>query len=370
MEINPCKEGETLQEVQMVEVALEAPLVEIVEVLHKTQTEELGEATVVTLGQATVESLGKALVSGMTQASVSVMAETGPGQLSEQPAEAVIEQESIPKVPFAQVASLLDPNMKSSKALKYQIYYDEVKRRLESPEKMSLRSLAAYTRVSRGPASRKALLEMLNSFGLSPSTTTAVSSSFSKLTEGDTAALCKDMREFASQYMDYDNVAKQLIPEANQVQHWSKLIETRNHLEEMRTCFHDPGNSRTFNNATHGFGAGMIDVAFDMINRVIDKQIRILSGEAEPKEAQRENRVRKRRARSTSDGKSKAKVTNSRKNETQTGKKTKVVNRKRLNIDPLQPETQPEIESSVLTLVSVGYETISSGLEPTSTSVA
>lgn len=88
------------------------------------------------------------------------------------------------QVPFAEVASLLDPNMKSSKARKYQIQYDEVKRRLEPPEKMSLRSLAAYTRVSRGPASKKTLLESLNVFGLSPSTNTAVSSSFSKLTEG------------------------------------------------------------------------------------------------------------------------------------------------------------------------------------------
>lgn len=88
------------------------------------------------------------------------------------------------QVPFAEVASLLDPNMKSSKARKYQIHYEEVKRRLEPPEKMSLRSLAAYTRVSRGPASKKTLLESLNVFGLSPSTNTAVSSSFSKLTEG------------------------------------------------------------------------------------------------------------------------------------------------------------------------------------------
>lgn len=50
---------------------------------------------------------------------------------------------------------------------------------------MSLRSLAAYTRVSRGPASKKTLLESLNVLGLMPSTTTSVSSSFSKLTEGD-----------------------------------------------------------------------------------------------------------------------------------------------------------------------------------------
>lgn len=119
------------------------------------------------------------------------------------------------QMPFAEVSSLLDPNMKGSKARKstfysflfafiylvfltvffcvllrtfsgkYLISYDEIKRRLQAPEKMSLRSLAAYTRVSRGPASKKTLLESLNVLGLTPSTTTSVSSSFSKLTEGD-----------------------------------------------------------------------------------------------------------------------------------------------------------------------------------------
>lgn len=274
MEGDPSKESDCLHEVQMVEVALEAPLVEIVEVLHKAQSEGLGQATVVALGQATVEGLGQALVAGVSQAQVEAVSN---GQAVEQTVVSADGTGSLLKMPFAQVASLLDPNMKSSKALKYQIHYEEVKRRLEAPEKMSLRSLAAYTRVSRGPASRKALLEALGSFGLSPSTTTAVSSSFSKLTEGrlpsarpprewrasydgkyrqnidtlfmlmdnlvfyiihimmecdlafpgDTAALCKDVKEFASQYMDYDNVAKQLLPETNQVQHWSKIIETR-----------------------------------------------------------------------------------------------------------------------------------------------
>lgn len=120
---------------------------------------------------------------------------------------------------------------------------------------MSLRSLAAYTRVSRGPASKKTLLESLNVLGLTPSTTTSVSSSFSKLTEGDvkveeclhsirkvqetklcfnlcmclgdTGALCDDMKDFAHDYIDYSNMAKQLIPEMNTVQHWSKIIETK-----------------------------------------------------------------------------------------------------------------------------------------------
>lgn len=84
---------------------------------------------------------------------------------------------------------LLNPNtavLLSSSLIvgKYLISYDEIKRRLQAPEKMSLRSLAAYTRVSRGPASKKTLQESLNVLGLTPSTTTSVSSSFSKLTEG------------------------------------------------------------------------------------------------------------------------------------------------------------------------------------------
>ncbi|KAF3853833.1 hypothetical protein F7725_014521 [Dissostichus mawsoni] len=87
----------------------------------------------------------------------------------------------------------LQPTCLLLRCRKYLISYDEIKRRLQAPEKMSLRSLAAYTRVSRGPASKKTLLESLNVLGLTPSTTTSVSSSFSKLTEGDTDLLrmCK-----------------------------------------------------------------------------------------------------------------------------------------------------------------------------------
>ncbi|XP_073684865.1 uncharacterized protein [Garra rufa] len=267
------------------------------------------------------------------------------------------------QVPFAEVASLLDPNMKSSKARKYQIHYDEVKRRLEPPEKMSLRSLAAYTRVSRGPASKKTLLESLNVFGLSPSTNTAVSSSFSKLTEGDTAALCKDMKDFALQYVDYENMAKQLLPETNQVQHWSKIIETRNYLEEMRKIFNDPVNTRLFSNVTHGLGNGMMDVALDIIDTVIDRQIRILSGNTDPKPEPPVRRIRKRNRKpkaATEDGKPKEKGKRGRKKG------------KQMRLDTVVPEVQQstEMESSVLTLVSVGYETISSGLNATNAGLA
>lgn len=188
--------------------------------------------------------------------------------------------QSTTQMPFAEVSSLLDPNMKGSKARKYLISYDEIQRRLQAPEKMSLRSLAAYTRVSRGPASKKTLLESLNVLGLTPSTTTSVSSSFSKLTEGDTRALCDDMKDFAHDYIDYSHMAKQLIPDINTVQHWSKIIETKNHLEDMRKCFKDPVNSGAFDNVTHGLGLGMLDVALDMIVMVIEQQIRILSGAA------------------------------------------------------------------------------------------
>ncbi|XP_052426052.1 uncharacterized protein si:ch73-127m5.2 [Carassius gibelio] len=262
------------------------------------------------------------------------------------------------QVPFAEVASLLDPNMKSSKARKYQIPYNEVKRRLEPPEKMSLRSLAAYTRVSRGPASKKTLLESLNVFGLSPSTNTAVSSSFSKLTEGDTAALCKDMKDFALQYVDYENMAKQLLPETNQVQHWSKIIETRNYLEEMRKIFNDPLNTRLFSNVTHGLGNGMMEVALDVIDNVIDRQIRILSGNTDPKPEPPVRRIRKRNRKpkaATEDGKPKEKGKRGRKKG------------KQMCMDSVVPEVQQssEMESSMLTLVSVGYETISSGLNTT-----
>ncbi|KAA0724991.1 hypothetical protein E1301_Tti010605 [Triplophysa tibetana] len=267
------------------------------------------------------------------------------------------------QVPFAEVASLLDPNMKSSKARKYHINYEEVKRRLEAPEKMSLRSLAAYTRVSRGPASKKTLLESLNVFGLSPSTNTAVSSSFSKLTEGDTAALCKDMKDFALQYVDYENMAKQLLPETNQVQHWSKIIETRNYLEGMRKMFNEPANSHLFSNVTHGLGNGMMDVALDIIDTVIDRQIRILSGNTDPKPEPPSRRIRKRNRKpkaATEDGKPKDKGKRGRKKG------------KQMRLDSSVPEVQQstDIESNVLTLVSVGYETISSGLNTTNTGLA
>lgn len=285
-------------------------------------------------------------------------------------------------MPFAEVSSLLDPNMKGSKARKYLISYDEIKRRLQAPEKMSLRSLAAYTRVSRGPASKKTLLESLSVLGLTPSTTTSVSSSFSKLTEGDTSALCDDMKDFAHDYIDYANMAKQLIPEINTVQHWSKIIETKNHLEDMRKCFKDPVNSSAFDNVTHGLGLGMLDVALDMIIMVIEQQIRILSGAAasDPADSGPPMRRIRRRHRKTrlADNEKPHKVSGG---VNEQGKviskgKARVRARKKMRQEtgaagPV--ETHPEqskpadVESNVLTLVSVGYETVSSGLNAAGT---
>ncbi|XP_029560173.1 uncharacterized protein LOC115156708 [Salmo trutta] len=293
----------------------------------------------------------------------------------------------VPHVPFAEVSSLLDPNMKSSKARKYLIPYDEIKRRLEAPEKMSLRSLAAYTRVSRGPASKKTLQESLNILGLTPGTTTSVSSSFSKLTEGDTKALCNDMKDFAHDYIDFGNMAKQLIPETNTVQHWSKVIETRSHLEAMRKCFRDPVNSASFDNVTHGLGLGMLDAALDMITMVIDKQIRILSGAAatDPVDTgppMRRIRRRHRKPRDTGNDKPHRSLGGVKGQDKGSGKgKGRGRGRKKMRLQesgaPVgvamdttqqqdQEHCQPEdVESSVLTLVSVGYETISSGLNAT-----
>ncbi|XP_056152700.1 uncharacterized protein si:ch73-127m5.2 [Lampris incognitus] len=281
----------------------------------------------------------------------------------------VLNLDQVTHLAFAEVSSLLDPNMKGSKARKYLISYDEIKRRLQAPEKMSLRSLAAYTRVSRGPASKKTLFESLNVLGLTPSTTTSVSSSFSKLTEGDTKALCADMKDFAHDYVNYGNMAKQLIPETNTVQHWSKIIETKNHLEDMRKCFKDPVNSGAFDNVTHGLGLGVLDVALDMITTVIDRQIRILSGAAatDPADSGPIRRIRRRNRKSRpTDGqgkvlsKAKGRGRGKKKIWPDTGAASHVENQ----TEPSKPE---DVESSVLTLVSVGYETISSGLNTSDT---
>ncbi|KAF0025668.1 hypothetical protein F2P81_022549 [Scophthalmus maximus] len=278
------------------------------------------------------------------------------------------------QMPFAEVSSLLDPNMKGSKARKYLISYDEIKRRLRAPEKMSLRSLAAYTRVSRGPASKKTLLESLNVLGLTPSTTTSVSSSFSKLTEGDTSALCEDMKDFAQDYIDYGNMAKQLIPEMNTVQHWSKMIETKNHLEDMRKCFKDPVNSGAFDNVTHGLGLGMLDVALDMVVMVIEQQIRILSGVAASDPADSGppmRRIRRRHRKAhANDTEKPHKASGGVKDQGKgiskgkgRGKARKKIRQETGAVVPAESQAEQcnpdDAEGDMLTLVSVGYEAVS-----------
>lgn len=304
-------------------------------------------------------------------------------QNQEVAANASVNLQPNTQMPFAEVLSLLDPNMKGSKARKYLISYDEIKRRLQPPEKMSLRSLAAYTRVSRGPASKKTLLESLGVLGLTPSTTTSVSSYFSKLTEGDGTALCDDMKDFAHDYIDYGNMAKQLTPETNRVQHWSKIIETKNHLEDMRRCFMDPANSGAFNNVTHGLGLGMLDVALDMIVMVIEQQIRILSGAAasDPTDSAPPARRNRRRHRKTrpADGEKTLLAVGEPGRETPKARGRSKAKSKRTrqdsaaaaaaaDTDSVPMDTHGEsckadgVEDNVLTLVSVGYQTVSSGL--------
>ncbi|XP_061763676.1 uncharacterized protein si:ch73-127m5.2 [Nerophis ophidion] len=278
------------------------------------------------------------------------------------------------QMPFAEVSSLLDPNMKGSKARKHLISYEEIKRRLEAPEKMSLRSLAAYTRVSRGPASKKTLLESLNVLGLTPSTTTSVSSSFSKLTEGDTRALCDDMKDFSHDYMDYSNMARQLLPETNTVQHWSKIIETKNHLEDMRKCFKDPANSGSFDSVTHGLGLGMLDVALDMIVTAIEQQIHILSGAtatAGTGDLARQTRRARRRQRKAQDKaslgvKDEGRVLAKAKGRSRAKKKVRQDDGPADpgqvdpgQVDPCRPD---DMQDNLITLVAVGYETVSTGL--------
>ncbi|KAM8890446.1 uncharacterized protein ACB058_015558 [Synchiropus picturatus] len=287
-------------------------------------------------------------------------------QQQEPPPDVNASAQASALMPFAEVSSLLDPNMKGSKARKYLISYDEIKRRLQAPEKMSLRSLAAYTRVSRGPASKKTLMESLNVLGLTPSTTTSVSSSFSKLTEGDTKALCDDMKDFSNDYVDYGNMAKQLIPDTNTVQHWSKIIETKNHLEDMRKCFKDPANSGAFDNVTHGLGLGMLDVALDMVVTVIEQQIRILSGAAasepaDPGLSTRRIRRRNRKLRGSNSDRP-DKLTGGLKDQCKVIAKNKRRSRKKPAQETAEAPAETCRQEEVLTLVSVGYETVSGGL--------
>lgn len=151
----------------------------------------------------------------------------------------------------------------------------------------------------------------------------------------------------------------------------------RNHLEDMRKCFHDPVNSGAFDNVTHGLGLGMLDVALDMIVMVIEQQIRILSGAAasDPSDSSLQSRRIRRRHRKTrpadmerphkaSEGvREQGKVISKGKGR---GKARKKVRQETGAVSPVETQAEQckadDVGSNVLTLVSVGYETVSSGL--------
>lgn len=143
----------------------------------------------------------------------------------------------------------------------------------------------------------------------------------------------------------------------------------------MRKCFKDPVNSGAFDNVTHGLGLGMLDIALDMIVMVIERQIRILSGAAASDPADsglpmRRIRRRHRKTRSADNEKSqKASGGLSEQGKVISKVKGRSRVRKKMRQEAAGPvsshgeQDQPgDVESNVLTLVSVGYETVSGGL--------
>lgn len=150
----------------------------------------------------------------------------------------------------------------------------------------------------------------------------------------------------------------------------------------MRKCFRDPVNSGGFDNVTHGLGLGMLDVALDMVIMVIEQQIRILSGAAASDPADsgppmRRIRRRHRKTHSTDNEKShkmpgglkeQGKVISKGKGR---GRARKKVRQETGAADPVETHAEQckpdDVESNVLTLVSVGYETVSGGLNAAGT---
>ena len=157
----------------------------------------------------------------------------------------------------------------------------------------------------------------------------------------------------------------------------------------MRKCFRDPVNSSAFDSVTHGLGLGMLDVALDMIIMVIEQQIRILSGAAASDPADsglpmRRIRRRHRKTRLTEGEKSqkafgavdeqgkaisraKGRSRNRKKGRTEEGAATATATAAG-PVDAHPEQGGPDgVESNVLTLVSVGYETVSTGLNAAGT---
>lgn len=150
----------------------------------------------------------------------------------------------------------------------------------------------------------------------------------------------------------------------------------------MRQCFKDPVNSGAFDSVTHGLGLGMLDVALDMIIMVIEQQIRILSGAAasEPADSgppMRRVRRRHRKIRSADNEmphgvsggvKEQGKVIAKGKGRGKAKKKMRQDTGAVGSVENQTEQCKPDdVESNVLTLVSVGYETVSSGLNAAGT---
>jgi len=142
----------------------------------------------------------------------------------------------------------------------------------------------------------------------------------------------------------------------------------------------DPVNSGAFDNVTHGLGLGMLDAALDMVIMVIEQQIRILSGAAASDPADSAppmRRIRRRHRKSRSNDiesphkasagvNEKGKVISKGKAR---GKARKKISQESAAVVLMETQTeqcQPDdAQGNVLTLVSVGYETVSSGLNTT-----
>lgn len=149
----------------------------------------------------------------------------------------------------------------------------------------------------------------------------------------------------------------------------------------MRKCFKDPVNSGAFDNVTHGLGLGMLDVALDMIVMVIEQQIRILSGAAasDPVDSGPPlRRIRRRHRKTHSTDESPNKVSGGIKDQGKAiskgkgrGRAKKKMRQEAGAAGPVETQAEQckpdDVESNVLTLVSVGYETVSSGLNAAGT---
>lgn len=150
----------------------------------------------------------------------------------------------------------------------------------------------------------------------------------------------------------------------------------------MRKCFKDPVNSGAFDNVTHGLGLGMLDVALDMIIMVIEQQIRVLSGAAASDTADsgppmRRIRRRHRKIPSTDNEmphklsggvREQGKVISKGKGRGKARKKTRQETGAVGSVENQAEQCKSDdVESNVLTLVSGGYETVSSGLSAAGT---